>query len=157
MTKPTHMSEEEAQQLQRTVEMFEAITQAQPDDYQSIEILKEAYNNLGRKEDSLRVSLKLTEAYEKQGQVFKAILECEGILQDYPDEANIRKRLTNLEVQAKLNVGDSIPPSEPTVVSKPVTIAPGSPTTPSGAQSPAQLAEEGDRTLAEVLIGEKLV
>jgi len=51
MSKSVHISEEEVQQLQRTVEMFEAITQAQPDDYQSLEILKEAYTNLGQKTD----------------------------------------------------------------------------------------------------------
>jgi len=158
MLKPAHISEVEVQQLQRTVEMFEAITQAQPDDYQSLEILKEAYSNLGRKEDSLQASLKLADAYEKQGQVFKAILECEGILQEYPDEANVRQRLTHLEAQAKLAVGETVPaPTAPVAVeSKPAKHAAKPQKEPPAALSPLQQAEEGDRALADVLIAEKL-
>jgi len=38
----TLTASEEAQ-LQQTIEMFEVITQSQPQDYQSLEILKEAY------------------------------------------------------------------------------------------------------------------
>jgi tetratricopeptide (TPR) repeat protein len=156
MPVPAHISEEEIQQLQRTVEMFEAITQAQPDDYQSLEILKEAYTNLGRKEDALRVSLKLVEAYEKQGQVFKAILECEGILQDHPDQADIRKRLTTLEDKAKLAVGEAVPSPAPVPEPKPLKSAPPSPSAPGPALSLVQQAEEGDRALADLLIAEKL-
>src|ERR1700690_3276020 len=59
----SHISEEETQQLLRTVEMFEAITESQPTDYQSLEILKEAYTKLGRQPDSLRISRKLADAY----------------------------------------------------------------------------------------------
>ena len=35
------LSEEEQSQIVQTIEMFEVITQTQPDDYQSLEILKE--------------------------------------------------------------------------------------------------------------------
>jgi tetratricopeptide (TPR) repeat protein len=149
------MSEEEVQQLQRTVEMFEAITQVQPDDYQSLEILKEAYNNLGRKEDALSASSKLADAYEKQGQVFKAILECEGILQEYPDLDDVRKRLAHLETQAKLAVGETVAVAvaEPAQPTPPTAKAPQ---TPAAVLTPAQQAEDGDRALADVLIAEKL-
>jgi len=34
------LSEEERSQIVQTIEMFEVITQTQPDDYQSLEILK---------------------------------------------------------------------------------------------------------------------
>ena len=37
------LSEEEHSQIVQTIEMFEVILQTQPDDYQSLEILKEAY------------------------------------------------------------------------------------------------------------------
>jgi hypothetical protein len=37
----------EEAQLRQTIEMFEVITQSQPQDYQSLEILKEAYLKLG--------------------------------------------------------------------------------------------------------------
>ena len=42
------LSEEEHSQIVQTIEMFEVITQTQPDDYQSLEILKEAYQKVGR-------------------------------------------------------------------------------------------------------------
>ena len=90
-------SSEELQQLQRTVEMFEAITESQPDDYQCLEILKEAYNKLGRQDDVRRISLKLANAYSHVGQVSQAILEYEGILQGNPDDTEARAALTELE------------------------------------------------------------
>ena len=141
--------------MQRTVEMFEAITQAQPNDYQSLEILKDAYGQLGRKENALQTSLKLVNAYEKQGQLFKAILECEGILQEHPDQAQVRQRLAQLESQARQAVGETatvaaelgVARAEPfeSVVAQPAAVV-----------APQQHAEEGDRALAEVLISEKL-
>ncbi|MBM3860268.1 MAG: hypothetical protein FJ395_11530 [Verrucomicrobia bacterium] len=155
MSKSVHISEEEVQQLQRTVEMFEAITQAQPDDYQSLEILKEAYTNLGQKTDSLRISSKLADAYEKNGQVFKAILECEGILQESPGEDDVHKRLARLEIQAKQAVGETVPvpPSPPMVEAKPAA----KPTMePPVVLTPIQQANEGDRALANILVTEKL-
>ena len=48
---PATISEAEAAQLQQTIEMFEVITQSQPQDYQSLEILKEAYFKLNRPKD----------------------------------------------------------------------------------------------------------
>ena len=42
------LSTSEEAQLAQTIEMFEVITQSQPQDYQSLEILKEAYAKLGR-------------------------------------------------------------------------------------------------------------
>ena len=40
------LSEEEQSQILQTIEMFEVIIQTQPDDYQSLEILKEAYSKV---------------------------------------------------------------------------------------------------------------
>ena len=48
-----YTANEEAQLLQ-TIEMFEVITQSQPQDYQSLEILKEAYLKLNRAPQSAR-------------------------------------------------------------------------------------------------------
>jgi cytochrome c-type biogenesis protein CcmH/NrfG len=48
-------SDEEAQ-LQTTIEMFEVIVQSQPNDFQSWEILKEAYSKLGRDREALNAS-----------------------------------------------------------------------------------------------------
>lgn len=47
----TTMTPGEEAQLTQTIEMFEVITQTQPHDYQSLEILKEAYSKLGREKD----------------------------------------------------------------------------------------------------------
>ena len=41
----TTFTQAEEAQLTQTIEMFEVITQTQPHDYQSLEILKEAYSN----------------------------------------------------------------------------------------------------------------
>ncbi len=79
------LSQEEFAQLAQTIEMFEVIAQSQPTDYQSIEILKEAYQKLGRLDDVLRVSKLLADAYCANGQYSAALLECEGILQHQPD------------------------------------------------------------------------
>jgi len=157
LSTPKQVSSEETQQLLRTVEMFEAITQAEPGDYQSLEILKEAYAKLDRKDDTLAISLKLADAYEKQGQVFKAILECEGILQDYPQHPEISRRLEELEAQAKSAVSASPqapqPEPEPVLAPVPVTKSPLMPAVP---QTVIQQAEDGDRMLLEVMVAEKL-
>ena len=74
------LSEEEHSQIVQTIEMFEVITQTQPDDYQSLEILKVAYQKLGKTEESLRVSRRLAEAYFNVGSFTLAMQECEAIL-----------------------------------------------------------------------------
>src|ERR1043165_10126749 len=61
------LSEEEHSQIVQTIEMFEVILQTQPDDYQSLEILKEAYRKVGRATDSLKTSRRLAEAYFNTG------------------------------------------------------------------------------------------
>jgi len=59
--------------------MFEVITQSQPNDYQSLEILKEAYAKLGRETDVISVSKRVAKAYVAMGQFSSAILEYESI------------------------------------------------------------------------------
>jgi len=151
------ISEEEAQQLLRTVEMFEAITESQPEDYQSLEILKEAYNKLGRQTDSLRISKKLASVYVTLGQISQAILEYEGILQEYPDDANAIAALAELEAKtSKINVPH--PSAVPSLAedSKPTPPA----GVPAGAPTSADIhatAADGDQALANVLIAEKLI
>lgn len=99
------MTEEEYKQIYQTIEMFEAITQSQPDDYQSLEILKEAYLRIGRDEDAMRVSRQLVDAYLANGQNSSAMLECEGILQREPNSPEVIAVLGELE--ARLNAGGS--------------------------------------------------
>ena len=83
---------EEAQLLQ-TIEMFEVITQSQPMDCQSLEILKEAYSKLARESDVVNTSKRIAEAYVQLGQLSSAILEYESILQRSPDDPDVQKAL----------------------------------------------------------------
>jgi hypothetical protein len=90
---------EEAQLLQ-TIEMFEVITQSQPMDCQSLEILKEAYSKLGRESDVVNTSKRIAEAYVQLGQLSSAILEYESILQRSPDDPDVQKALSEIENRA---------------------------------------------------------
>ena len=152
------ISEEENQQLQRTVEMFEAITESQPDDYQSLEILKEAHNKLGRKEDALRISKRLAQAYVKLGQISQAILEYEGIAQEFPNDPDALAALDELEKKTAQN-DDSSSIAVPSLAedSKPKSPAAGAPARAPVSAGPHAKPEDGDRVLANVLIAEKVV
>jgi tetratricopeptide (TPR) repeat protein len=83
------LSEEERSQIVQTIEMFEVITQTQPDDYQSLEILKEGYRKIGRLDESFRVSRRLAEAYYNVGSYTLALQECEVILLKEPNAPEI--------------------------------------------------------------------
>jgi hypothetical protein len=91
----------EEAQLTQTIEMFEVITQSQPQDYQSLEILKEAYVKLGREEDALSTSKRIAQAYVLMGQLSSAILEYESILQRFPEDSDAQRALEELESKAR--------------------------------------------------------
>ena len=93
------LSEEENSQILQTIEMFEVITQTQPDDYQSLEILKEAYFKVGRKEESVKISRRLAEAYFNVGSYTQAMQECEVILLKEPNAPDILAMLGDIEVR----------------------------------------------------------
>jgi tetratricopeptide (TPR) repeat protein len=93
------LSEEERSQIVQTIEMFEAITQTQPDDYQSLDILKEAYQKIGKPDDALRVSRRLAEAYFAAGSYTLAMQECEGILVKEPNAPDILAMLGDIETR----------------------------------------------------------
>jgi tetratricopeptide (TPR) repeat protein len=152
----SHISEEEMQQLLRTVEMFEAITESQPTDYQSLEILKEAYTKLGRQPDSLRISRKLADAYVQLGQISQAILEYEGIVQEYPKDPQATAALAELEAKtSKISGQHSTAAPSLAEDSKPTPPA-GVPAGAPAASKTRAKAEEGDRLLANILIAEKI-
>lgn len=94
------LSPNEAAQLAQTIEMFEMITQSQPTDYQSLEILKEAYSKLGREADVIRTSKRIANAYMQLGQLSSAILEYETILQRAPDDPEVQAALREIEAKA---------------------------------------------------------
>src|SRR3989454_2515669 len=90
----------EEAQLGQTIEMFEVITQSQPYDYQSLEILKEAYSKLGREKDVVGTSKRIAQAYVQMGQLSSAILEYETILQRFPDDPDVQAALKQIESKA---------------------------------------------------------
>lgn len=90
----------EEAQLSQTIEMFEVITQSQPQDYQSLEILKEAYSKLGREKDVVGTSKRIAQAYVQLGQLSSAILEYETVLQRFPDDTDVQTALKEIETKA---------------------------------------------------------
>jgi len=93
--------------LSQTIEMFEVITQSQPSDYQSLEILKEAYMKLGREQDVVGTAKRIAQAYVQLGQLSSAIMEYESILQRYPDDADAQNALAEIESKANSFAGPS--------------------------------------------------
>ncbi|HEY1171514.1 MAG TPA: tetratricopeptide repeat protein [Verrucomicrobiae bacterium] len=94
------LTESEKAQLEQTIDMFEVITQSQPQDYQSLEILKEAYIKLNREKDMINTAKRIASAYVQLGQLSSAILEYESILQKYPDDPDVQKALAEIENRA---------------------------------------------------------
>lgn len=90
----------EEAQLTQTIEMFETITQSQPQDYQSLEILKEAYLKLGRPKEAVKTSKRIANAYVQLGQLSSAILEYETILQRDADDKDALAAMAEIENKA---------------------------------------------------------
>jgi tetratricopeptide (TPR) repeat protein len=107
MATATFSPGEEAQ-LAQTIEMFEVITESQPHDYQSLEILKEAYSKLGREKDVIKTAKRIAEAYVQMGQLSSAILEYETILQRNPDDPDVRQALKQIESKANNFAQDAV-------------------------------------------------
>src|SRR4051812_8638359 len=105
----TTLNSGEESQLLQTIEMFEVITQSQPQDYQSLEILKEAYMKLGREDDVVETSRRIAQAYVQLGQLSSAILEYESVLQRRPDDAQVLAALGEIESKAN-SLNDAAPP-----------------------------------------------
>ena len=95
-----NLSPGEEAQLRQTIEMFEVITQSQPQDYQSLEILKEAYLKLSMEKDVIKTSIRIAEAYVQLGQLSSAILEYETILQRHPQNAEALAAMAQIENKA---------------------------------------------------------
>ena len=103
------LSQGEEAQLLQTIEMFEVITQSQPQDYQSLEILKEAYFKLNRPKDVINTSKRIAQAYVQLGQLSSAILEYETILQRYPEDPDVLAAMA--EIESKANSLNALPNS----------------------------------------------
>ena len=113
------LSPSEEAQLAQTIEMFEVITQSQPQDYQSLEILKEAYSKLNREKDVIGTSKRIAQAYVQMGQLSSAILEYETILQRYPGRSRRAGRLAanreqGQQLPARTDAGGNRPAGQST-------------------------------------------
>jgi len=113
----TLTANEEAQLLQ-TIEMFEVITQSQPLDFQSLEILKEAYFKLGLQKEVINTSKRIAQAYVQSGQLSSAILEYESILQRHPDDRDVQAALGEIERKAT-SVAGPVPGAETELAERP--------------------------------------
>src|SRR2546423_8082809 len=168
------LSAEEHSQILQTIEMFEAITQTQPEDYQSLEILREAYTKIGRHDDALRTSRKLAEAYFNAGSYTPALQQCEMILTRDPNAPEILAMLGEIEQRLQAS-GQAIIDKDKSnqtsgLVSSPFTRNDGSlispsvegalidvdPTRGKGLGRITNLHERGDDHLAKFLIVQQL-
>ena len=151
---PSTLNPGEEAQLSQTIEMFEVITQSQPHDYQSLEILKEAYTKLGREKEVIGTSKRIAKAYVQMGQLSSVILEYETILQRYPDDAEVQTALAQIETKAN-NFPVETLPAEPAPAAKP-----GAPAA-KGAKTaekprPAEI-EDGRRAMHKVFVEGKVI
>jgi hypothetical protein len=150
----TTLSPGEEAQLAQTIEMFEVITESQPHDYQSLEILKEAYSKLGREKDVVKTSKRIAEAYVQMGQLSSAILEYETILQRNPDDPDVRQALKQIESKAN-NFADE------TMVAEPVAAKPASESLrmvkTSGKTAPAPAVEDGRQAMHKIFVDGKII
>lgn len=145
------LTESEKAQLEQTIDMFEVITQSQPQDYQSLEILKEAYIKLNREQDMINTSKRIASAYVQLGQLSSAILEYESILQKYPDDPDVQKALQDIENKATnlaapapmMEVVESRPSGQTQIITK-------------GGVAAAEL-EDGKAMMRKIFVDGKLV
>lgn len=141
-------------QIQGTIDMFEAITQSQPQDYQSLEILKEAYQKLGRDKDVANTSKRIAQAYVMMGQLSSAIMEYESVIQRCPDDAEARAALADLESQASSLSADSA--AEPVDATRHITrnSIKAESAEPKG---PACNIDDGRQVFYKLFVGPKLI
>jgi hypothetical protein len=150
----TTLSPSEEAQLGQTIEMFEVITQSQPLDYQSLEILKEAYTKLGREADVIGTSKRIAQAYVQMGQLSSAILEYETILQRYPEDPDVQQALK--EIESKANNFPVASPTEP--LSSNRRLGDTTVQTKSAAKAPAPLEiEDGRRLMHKLFVDSKVI
>ena len=138
-------------QLAQTIEMFEVITQSQPHDFQSLEILKEAYAKLGREKDVMGTAKRIAQAYVQMGQLSSAILEYETILQRYPDDPDVQEALKEIESKA-----NSFPFEEATPEATSPPKQTGAAPKPSGAPASAAI-DDGRRLAHKIFVEGKVI
>lgn len=144
------LSPSEAAQLGQTIEMFEVITQSQPQDYQSLEILKEAYSKLGREPDVIKTSKRIAEAYVQLGQLSSAILEYETILQRAPRDTDVLAALKSIESRASTFIAAPSPTDGGPEKPAPVRLK-------KSAEKTAVAVDDGKQTLRKIFVDTKVI
>jgi tetratricopeptide (TPR) repeat protein len=148
-TTASQLTSSEEAQLAQTIEMFEVITQSQPQDYQSLEILKEAYAKLGREQDVVNTSKRIAQAYVTMGQLSSAILEYESILQRYPEDGDVLAALGEIESKANtLNSQSSMGET---------TLTPKAGARKTGTRLVPTDADDGRQTLHKIFVEGKII
>src|SRR4051812_34688931 len=151
----TTLTPGEEAQLAQTIEMFEVITESQPSDYQSLEILKEAYSKLGRDQEVVKTSKRIAEAYVQMGQLSSAILEYETILQRFPDDPDVQKALKQIESKAN-NFSEQIAPAQaPAAAAKPAPSSNGKANKTSKA-APDKV-DDGRQAMHKIFVDSKII
>lgn len=138
----------EEAQLQQTIEMFEVITQSQPSDYQSLEILKEAYSKLGRDQEAVATSKRIAQAYVQMGQLSSAILEYETILQRFPNDPDVQSALKAIESKANNFPAEASSPEPKNAPAPPKPVRSG---------APAPEVDDGRRTMQKLFVESKCI
>ena len=149
----TTLTPGEEAQLAQTIEMFEVITESQPSDYQSLEILKEAYSKLGRDQDVVKTSKRIAQAYVQMGQLSSAILEYETILQRFPDDPDVQKALKQIESKAN-NFSEQFTAAEP-AAAKPA--APSGKQQKGGGKSSVDKVDDGRQSMHKIFVDGKII
>jgi tetratricopeptide (TPR) repeat protein len=155
------LSQDEHNQIVQTIEMFEAITQTQPEDYQSLEILREAYEKLGRHDEALKVVRKLAEAYFNSGSYTLALKECESVLVKQPNAPEILAMLGEIEARLQASGEAIVRKNASSVAEKTPAVSEGSLIDVEVARDKhlgrvANLHERGEDHLAKFLVVQQL-
>ena len=145
--------QEDESQLKQTIEMFEVIVQSQPNDCQSLEILKEAYKKLGRDTDVISTSKRIAQAYMQSGQLSSAILEFETILQQSPNDADVQAALKSIQDTAGDTVEQAINGTEPAALAPAVEAV----KTDGKARKSSHEAPDGQEMMRKIFVDGKLI
>jgi tetratricopeptide (TPR) repeat protein len=146
---PSSLSPAEASHLTEVIEMFEVIVGSRPQDYESLDILKEAYSRLGRQADVVNASKRLAKAYVQLGQLSSAILEYESILQQSPADPEAQVALADIENKANKLAGADSETTEKTAASSPAKDAADADET--------QKSDDGRETMKKLFVDGRLI
>src|SRR5436190_24072224 len=153
----TIMNPSEEAQLGQTIEMFEVITQSQPHDYQSLEILKEAYSKLGREKDVVGTSKRIAQAYVQMGQLSSAILEYETILQRFPDDPEVQAALKQIESKATSLPAGTMPSATVPLPRPSSIVTNGQSQRPTMGRTPQLDVDDGRKTMHKIFVDGKII